>query len=152
MTKLTKLTERVRKGIFVFLLVILIFLDQCAKKFVHRIFENQNFAFSLPLPVWLMYFIYALVLIGLVVYTKKNYQHLNFLHRLSLTLIFAGAISNVVERIFLGHVRDFIYITYGQLTGIYNLADGYIIAGIVLLLMSKNNKNDKNEQKLHKHS
>ncbi len=132
---------------FVFLFALLIITDQLAKKFASRVFENQNFAFSLPLPVWLMYVIYALVLGGLVYYTVKHYKQLNFIHRLAAVLIFAGAASNIVERIYSGFVRDFIYITLYKWTGVYNLADGYIIAGIILLLMSKNNKNDNNDQK-----
>ena len=49
-------------------------------------------------------------------------------------LIFAGAASNIGERILLGYVRDFIYITFYKWTGVYNAADFYILIGIVILL------------------
>ena len=50
-------------------------------------------------------------------------------------MILSGACSNVTERIVLGYVKDWIYITRFGLTGIYNLAAGYILIGIVLLLL-----------------
>jgi lipoprotein signal peptidase len=44
-------------------------------------------------------------------------------------LILAGAVSNVGERTIFGFVRDWVYIY----TGVFNLADGYIILGIIIL-------------------
>ena len=120
---------------FAFLFVILIVLDQLVKKYATNIFQNNNFAFSLPVPGWLMYLIYASVLVGMVYYCAKNYHELGLLSGLAWVLIFAGAVSNISERIITGHVRDFIYITLYKWTGIYNLADGYIILGIILLLI-----------------
>ena len=61
-------------------------------------------------------------------------------------LTFAGALSNVVERIVLGSVRDFIYIIFYHWVGVYNLADGYIIAGIILLLLRSTRMIDKNDK------
>jgi lipoprotein signal peptidase len=61
-------------------------------------------------------------------------------------MIFAGAASNIGERILLGYVRDFIYISLYKWTGVYNAADGYIILGIVLLLIKSASVNDKNNK------
>lgn len=116
-------------------------LDQAAKHFVTRKFLNYNFAFSLPLPVWLMYVIYVLALGGISYYLFKNYYRQNFLAKISWTLILAGGLCNIVERIFLGYVRDFIFVKFYSWTGIYNLADFYIILGIVILLLPKGSKN-----------
>jgi len=121
-------------------------VDQLAKHFAHNIFKNGNFAFSLPLPVWLIYVIYFLVLAGMAFYLFENYRKLPLLPKLAWTLILAGALSNIMERIFMGSVRDFIYITFLKWTGIYNLADFFIIIGIILLLIPasqlKHNSND----------
>ena len=124
--------ERAVKVTFFFLCLVL--FDQLAKFYASSIFKNNNIAFSLPLPVWLMYIIYAAVLGGMLVYCFKNYRTFSFSTQLAWTLIFAGADSNIIERIILGHVRDFIYISFYKWTGIYNLADGYIILGILILL------------------
>lgn len=53
--------------------------------------------------------------------------------KLAWTLVFAGAISNVTERVVLGYVRDFIFI-FG---GILNLADLYILGGVFILLSTE---------------
>ena len=118
---------------FVFLFLVLVSADQLTKQFAKNIFPNANFAFSLPLPVWLMYVIYFLVLAGIAAYVKKNLRSLNPGQSLAWVCIFAGALSNVLERILLGYVRDWIYIW----TGVFNLADGFIILGIFILLFGK---------------
>lgn len=110
--------------------VFLIALDQLIKNSVSRQFLNYQFAFSLPLPAWLMYLVYALILAGIIIYCFRNFSKFNQLQSLAWILIIAGAVSNIGERIILGYVRDYIYI----LTGVFNLADGYIILGIIILL------------------
>ncbi len=112
---------------------LLILVDQVLKGLAKDIFLNQNFAFSLPLPAWLMYAVYAGVLCVSGNYLIKHHRQLSLWQQAGWLLIWAGAFSNIGERIVLGHVRDFIYITLFGLTGIYNLADGYILLGIAVL-------------------
>ncbi len=109
-------------------------IHQLAKHFAPGIFHNQAFAFSLPLPVWLMYGIYATVLAVIIYYAWNNYRQFTLAASLAWALIFAGAFSNVVERLVLGYVRDFIYISFFRWTGVYNLADFFIILGVIILL------------------
>ncbi len=119
-----------------FLFAALVLADQMAKLFAHSVFKNSKFAFSLPLPIALIYFIYGLVLLGMIIYTVGDYKSFSETTKTAWVFIFAGAVSNIGERIILGYVRDFIYISFYRWTGIYNLADGYIILGILLLLFS----------------
>lgn len=131
-----------------FLFVALIALDQWSKSLPRRIFENANFAFSLPVPVFLMYAIYFIVIAAIIYYLSKNYQQLSNAAALAWLLILAGACCNIGERLILGYVRDWIYITAFHWTGIYNLADGYILLGIALLIIlpkeiDKIDRNDK---------
>lgn len=125
---------------FVFLFLALVALDQAAKVLARQVFKNRAFAFSLPLPPVVMYLIYAAALLGIIYYILKT--HLKFSARDSVawTLILAGALCNVFERIALGYVRDFIYITFSRWVGVYNFADFYIIIGIVLLLLPRGKK------------
>jgi signal peptidase II len=52
----------------------------------------------------------------------------------SLSLIFAGALGNLIDRIWLGEVRDFIDLhIYNLHWPIFNVADSAITIGIVLL-------------------
>ncbi len=125
---------------------ILIFVDQIAKHLASKTFHNSAFAFSLPIPVGPIYIIYAVVVAGMAYYVFKNYKNFSIKAKVAWILIFAGAMSNIGERIFLGYVRDFIYISFVRWTGVYNLADGYIILGIVLLLIKSVSINDKNNK------
>ena len=137
------------KGLLFFVLaILLIFIDQITKALAYtsgfgnflsalrpiigkELFPNSNFAFSIPLPHLLIYSIYVLLLAGLI-FWYTNLKNKTFLLSLGLTLILAGALSNIGDRLFLGYVRDFIYIFWGN---VFNLADLYIIAGIILLLI-----------------
>lgn len=119
-------------------------VDQLVKFFITNPFRNYFFAFSLPLPVWLMYGIYLTALAFIFFYLKRNYLKFSASELLPWCLILAGAVSNIAERILHGYVKDFIYITFYRWTGIYNLADAYIILGVILLLASQLFK--KNQQ------
>ena len=51
-------------------------------------------------------------------------------------MVGGGALGNFYDRVFLGHVRDFIYLSYGGLSWpAFNLADASISTAIFLLLM-----------------
>ncbi len=114
-----------------------IFLDQLSKFLVANPFRNYFFAFSIVLPVWVMYAIYFVVMIMVFLYLKKNFFLLGKLEKLAWLFISAGAIANIGERMVLGYVRDFIYISFSRWVGIYNFADGYIIVGVIILLLSQ---------------
>ena len=53
---------------------------------------------------------------------------------ISLSLILAGGFGNLFDRVFLGHVVDFIAVTFNPY--VFNLADVFITIGIVLYLIS----------------
>jgi lipoprotein signal peptidase len=145
---LTQLLKKNAPGFWpqgIFLFVLFIVVDQFSKHLADKIFKNSSFAFSLPVPTPLIYVIYILVVAGIIYYVLKNYRNFSTKSCVAWTLIFAGAASNIGERIFLGFVRDFIYITFYKWTGVYNLADGYIIAGIILLLLGSTKVIDKNQ-------
>jgi signal peptidase II len=149
--------ERPAKGSFVFWLgffAALVGLDQLTKylafvgsfgNFLNAFkpaikkfhYFNRAFAFSLPLPVALIYFLYAVILSAIVWYVYRNHRQFSRPAKIAWALILAGGISNIVERVALGYVRDFVYI----LSGIFNLADGYIIAGVIILLFASPKKN-----------
>lgn len=117
-----------------------VFLDQISKFLVKEPFRNYFFAFSIQLPAWVMYGIYVIAIALIVRYIFKNFFAIVFFNKLAWILILSGASSNVVERLVLGYVRDFIYIYLFRWVGIYNLADGYIILGIIILLFPLSHK------------
>ncbi len=130
-------TQAKKPWLFAMVFLPLILLEQSVKAGVGHVFYNDKFAFSLPVPAAWMYALYTAALAGLVRYAGKHRRSFGVREWLGLILIFAGAVSNIGERLALGYVRDYIYLTAFSWTGIYNLADGYIIAGIVLLAIKK---------------
>lgn len=56
----------------------------------------------------------------------------------ALSLVAGGGIGNIIDRIFRGgHVTDFLNVGIGSLrTGIFNLADFFVLAGAILLILS----------------
>jgi signal peptidase II len=56
---------------------------------------------------------------------------------LGLSLIWAGGISNLIDRVAHGHVADFLNLGIGPLrTGIFNVADVAITCGVGLILLA----------------
>ncbi len=100
-----------------------------------RLFLNRGVAFGLPLSNSLTIII-TLPMIGLIGYlfykelNKKDYFTPNLL--LAWTMVFAGAISNLLDRIIYHQVVDYFIIG----TAIINLGDCLIVGGLVIYLLS----------------
>ena len=125
------------KLVYFFLFFLFLCIDQFTKHFVLKeqsalVFRNENFAFSLELPSFFMYLTY-IILLGLLLNWFVKKENKRILDKLGFVLIFSGAVSNIGERILNGFVIDFIHIH----TGVFNIADFFIILGILLLFFSK---------------
>ena len=78
----------------------------------------------------------GLFLIGLMVYLLRS-PKLNLLENLAFALIASGGIGNIIDRILEGEVVDFMIMeAFGWHTGVFNIADMYIMFGIGLFLVS----------------
>ncbi|AFS78703.1 lipoprotein signal peptidase LspA [Gottschalkia acidurici 9a] len=77
----------------------------------------------------------SLVIIGILVYIKSN-KNLTKLTRYSLFMIIGGAIGNLIDRIRLAYVVDFIDVTFGKLYDfpVFNFADTFIVIGTFLMI------------------
>jgi len=128
--------------LYALVFLVLLSLDQLSKYTASPVFKNYFFAFGIQLPVWIMFGIYLAVMAVIIRYLGKNFFKLGKTEKFAWVLIISGAILNLAERLVLGYVRDFIYITFSRWVGIYNLADGYIILGIVLLIVPHFFKNN----------
>ena len=59
----------------------------------------------------------------------------NWLELMSLILIISGGLGNLVDRVFLGYVVDFVHGFYQDYSFyVFNMADSYITVGIILYL------------------
>lgn len=73
----------------------------------------------------------GIILIGLVVFNMK-FKPKSKLYSISMGLIFAGAVGNFIDRVFLGTVRDFIKLDFINFP-IFNIADSCLTVGAILL-------------------
>ena len=89
--------------------------------------ESLNLGFVFSLLVFLICF-YLVWLIFI------NQERPNKIQLISLSLILAGGFGNLFDRVLLGHVVDFIAITFNPY--VFNLADVFITIGIVLYLIN----------------
>jgi signal peptidase II len=96
--------------------------------------ENRGAAFgSLQGRQVLLLIITAIVLIGLIVVYLKMPSNRRFLPlRMTVILLFSGAVGNMIDRIMNHYVVDFIYFKVINFP-IFNVADCYVTIAAVLL-------------------
>jgi signal peptidase II len=107
-------------------------------KLVH--FQNTGAAFSFlhDASGWQNIFFVTLSIL-ILIYLFYLYKKLKdvFPAWLSLLLIMAGAVGNLIDRIRIGHVTDFIYLHYNDFYWpAFNVADSAICLGALLYLYS----------------
>jgi lipoprotein signal peptidase len=91
-----------------------------------------NLPDSIRLPFFTLIGVIAVV--GIFVFYYRSYQQ--FLMRISLISIFAGAIGNIIDRMTIGYVIDFIDWHYnGYHWPTFNVADIAISVGVGLMLV-----------------
>lgn len=105
------------------------FLNSFRPVFGKLLMPNYNFAFSIPLPHIIAYIVYAAVLVGFIRWYFLNKK--TTVESVGFYLVIGGAASNIIDRVYLGFVRDFILAFWGN---IFNFADVAIVAGITLII------------------
>lgn len=134
--------------LFIFLTTFLIILDQWSKYFfadllgnssikalwdlvVFRVIKNTGIAFSLPIEGIILKILTIILIVGIGYYFIKHEKlRDNNIIRIAYALILSGAISNGIERVFIGSVTDFIAVKY---FAIFNFADIFITVWVILL-------------------
>ena len=98
----------------------------------------------------LLSFLPLLLLLTLFAYAVKHANEFSNLKLFCISLIFAGGIGNVIDRIFFNrHVPDFMILSFHQLrTGIFNVADVCVTMGMIgLLIFYRDKKMERATQK-----
>lgn len=106
--------------------------------------ENTGAAMSLgdqlskPVSFWLLSVFPLVFLLFLSGYVIKKVADFNIVKLLAFSLIVAGGLGNVIDRIlFDRHVTDFMNVGINNIrTGIFNVADMCVTAGVIMLLFS----------------
>lgn len=128
-------------------------MDQEPASYFHDTFrleyvENTGAALSLganlpqPYNFVLLSIIPLLVLLALFVYAIINIKKFNTIRILAYSLVFAGGIGNIIDRILHDrHVTDFMNLGIQNFrTGIFNVADVCITAGVIGIFISYKNQ------------
>ncbi len=104
------------------------------------IFQNQTAALTI---------VSAICAILLVIFIFYSYPRRNKLLRASLIMITGGAIGNLIDRIALGFVRDFVYFELIDFA-VFNFADSFLTVGTALLIIYVLFFFGKEEEEKHK--
>ena len=75
-------------------------------------------------------FIFASIFAAILIYYNLSKNRLDRRCNLSLALILSGALGNLIDRVFFGHVIDFLDF---RIWPVFNVADSAITVGAVLL-------------------
>ena len=138
-----------------FVSAILVLTDQISKAIVVRtmsLYESipiiQNFlhftyitndgmAFGIDFPFG--YAIFSIVSVLLTIFLffyLWSSRNQSIVIRLGLAMIIAGAVGNLIDRLFLGEVIDFLDFMIGNFHWyVFNLADSYVTVGMALILI-----------------
>lgn len=133
--------------------ILLLFLDQGSKYGMEHLLQNQSISiipnfFSLNYVqntggAWsilsgntIVLIIISLVCLFALAYMKPTVKD-SKLKSISFTLLYAGIIGNLLDRIVFGHVKDFLSFTiFGYSFPVFNIADILIVTGACLLVIT----------------
>ena len=98
---------------------------------------NDGMAFGLSLPGGkTILLIVTLILTGVIMWMLWKEKNSHNLIRYGLTLILAGAIGNMIDRILYGKVVDFLDVMIGNFNWyIFNVADSAVTSGMILFIL-----------------
>lgn len=100
--------------------------------------RNTGAAWSiLDTNTWIVTVISLLIIIGIIYYVYRNRNKINKkIVKIGYGLVLGGSIGNFIDRIIYGYVVDFIDIDiFGWNYPIFNLADMFIVGGVILLMI-----------------
>lgn len=108
--------------------------------------RNTGVAFSLLNGyVWLIVMMTAVVIVMLFKYVKDNVG--SNVELVSYGFILGGAIGNLIDRVVYGYVVDFLdFNIFGYNAPIFNLADCFIVIGVILLIVFSGRKNGDDDE------
>jgi signal peptidase II len=139
-----------------YLSVLIIVLDQLTKFIIHSTMNlydsiqvvpyllnftyirNEGIAFGIYFEGAETIFIVLPILITIYLfYLLKNEEFQDKFSQIALFLIIAGAVGNIIDRIFRGYVVDFIdFHLNGMHWYVFNIADSSVTIGLIFLLYS----------------
>ena len=153
----------------IILISLLLLVDQSVKWGMERLLENgsltiipnffsltwsENFGAAWSIFENARWFLIIVGFLSLIILTIMKQTIRDSLgKRLSTSLLFAGILGNLIDRIVFGYVKDYLYFTFfGYSYPIFNLADVFIVCGAILLIwiIWKEEKKDGKNYRINK--
>lgn len=95
--------------------------------------ENTGAAFGMLSGArWFFILISFAAVVGIAIYIQRRKMPFHRLELLSLGMIMGGAVGNLLDRLLLGRVTDFIYVKIINFA-VFNVADSFVSVGATLL-------------------
>ncbi len=133
------------------LLIILLAIDRLTKFYAFKklptegvslipgwlnfsLYKNSYIAFGWSLPAPILLGLIIVILLGLLWLFNRAYRRQDLALAFWLGLIIVGAFSNLIDRLIYGQVIDFIEAPWWS---VFNLADGFIVIGLLGWLIKK---------------
>lgn len=98
--------------------------------------ENRGAAFGMLQNQRLFFLISTIILSLVLIYLIWISKRITKPAKLTLSLVFGGAIGNFIDRLRLGYVVDFVDVRFGSLYNfpVFNIADSCLVVGIIILI------------------
>ena len=128
-------------GKLILIAFIIIVLDQISKWYAQHNFDylkNYGASFSILQGYkWLFVIVAVIVIFLIFYYNEKKYFY-------AFSFILGGTIGNLIDRLFLGYVVDFIDV---KIIPVFNVADAANTIGAILLLIGLAYNSSKHRKK-----
>ena len=97
--------------------------------------SNTGAAFSILNNLTILLVLISILSIVFLLYIKKEFKN-TLKNKIAFGLILGGVIGNLIDRLILGYVRDFLdFNIFGYNYPIFNLADSFIVIGVIILII-----------------
>ncbi len=94
--------------------------------------ENRGAAFGILQDARWVFIVATIAILCAIIYFKIKYKPAEKTLNSSLCLLTAGAVGNLIDRIFRGYVVDMIEVTFINYP-VFNVADCFVVTGAALL-------------------
>jgi signal peptidase II len=116
----------------------------CHNFFGLEIFYNPGVAFGLPLPTIISLIVSLVIILCLIAILFKKRAELSKLSLFAGELVVIGASSNLLDKIYYRQIIDFIILGKWP---VFNLADCFIVIGILLIIIKETRTPSKTNKK-----
>ena len=102
---------------------------------IHSVDLNKGAAWSiLSGHTWVLIVVTLIFLVFLFLFDSK-YKSESILYNIAFSFIVGGGVGNLIDRIFLGGVRDFLVFDFWPSFPVFNVADVFLCVGVFLFVL-----------------